>query len=1008
MTAGPHPTVHSFPPGAPFADWLAAFVLERHGHDPLALSDALVLLPTRRAVRALQDAFLRAADGRPTLLPQMRPLGDLDDDDPGLAPIWPALDAALPPAIPALDRKLLLARLVRARDAAEGRTLPAGTALRLADALALLLDEAAIEERDLAGLDALVPETLAGHWQEVLAFLDILRNAWPALLEERGQLDPATRRSAALHRLAGIWRASPPQRPVYAAGSTGSIPATADLLACIARLPQGAVILPGLDLESPDPDWDAVGTAPTHPQFMLHTLLNRLEVTRDTVREWRPAGGAGVHPAAAARAALARTALAPADRTDLWSGAAAPPAAAFDGLQRLHAGTAAEEAGAIALMMREALERPGRTVALVTPDRTLARRVAAALERWELAVDDSAGMPLAATPPAVFLRLVAATMAADLTPVTLLSVLKHPLARLGRERQEHLRLTRLLERRALRGGRPSPGLAGLLEAAAPAAAADDGLAAWLEDLAAAVGTGTALQRNRGPVAPAMLLDAHLALAEALAAEDGAALREALSGEPQPAGAQPPASRIWAGEAGNALAALLAQLRAGLAVLDAIAPGDWPDLLDAVLQGEVVRPTYGRHPRLFIWGPLEARLQSADLMILGGLNEGTWPAAAQEDPWMSRPMRTAFGLPEPERRIGQAAHDFLQAFASGEVVLSRAEKVDGTPTVPSRWLLRLSALLDRVPAWTAAAAGPVPHWLQALDAPRAGTPARPPRPCPPVPARPRKLSATRVETWIRDPYATYARYVLGLKPLDPLDLDPSAADRGMVIHDAMERFVQATMDAWPPDPAALLERIGRESFGSLLEVPHVAAFWWPRFRRLAAWFLDFEVERRAAGIGPAAVEAEGRMLIDGPAGPFELTARADRIDAGPAGTDVLDYKTGRPPSAKQVASGLSPQLPLEGAILAAGGFPGLPAAPPVAYTYVRLSGGREAGARIEVGQGEAAALAEAALQGLRRRIAAYDRPETPYLSRPRPQWRREPGDYDHLARAAEWQAEEDGE
>ncbi|MEQ8498027.1 MAG: double-strand break repair protein AddB [Sneathiellaceae bacterium] len=1005
---GSGPKLFSFPAGAPFADWLAAFVLDRHGSDPLALAEVIVLLPTRRAVRALQEAFLRAGEGRPTLLPLMRPLGDLDDEEPGLAPIWPGLATALPPAIGGLERKLILTRLIQARDESRGGGLPAGTALRLADALADLLDEAATEDRDLEGLEALVPAEFAAHWQEVLAFLDILRGAWPAILAERGLVDPAARRSAGLRRLAALWAEAPPQRPIYAAGSTGSIPATADLLACVARLPQGAVILPGLDRDSPDEEWQAIGAAPTHPQFMLHRLLRRLELPRAAVQGWQPAGR-DVAPAAAARAALARRALAPAERTDLWLAAGAPPEAAFDGLQRLEAATAAEEAGAIALLMRQALERPGRTVALVTPDRNLARRVQSALERWDLEVDDSAGRPLAGTPPAVFLRLAAAAMAADLAPIPLLSLLKHPLARLGRERAEHLRLTRQLERAVLRGSRPPPGLAGLRATAERQGLVQDAaMMAWLQDLAVAVAAGAALSpaSGRRGTAPARLLDAHLALAEVLAAEDRPALLAASNEEA--AGTPPPPSPIWAGEAGNALAGLLADLRGGIATLGAMLPGEWPDFLDAVLQDGAVRPAFGRHPRLFIWGPLEARLQSADLMILGGLNEGTWPGAAQEDPWMSRPMRTAFGLPSPERRIGQAAHDFVQAFACSEVVLSRANKVEGTPTVPSRWLLRLAALLDRERPWQDAAAGPARAWLQAMDAPAAVTPAPAPRPCPPVAARPRRMSVTRVEDWIRDPYASYARFVLGLEALRELDPDPAASDRGVVVHDALERFIAETMDRWPDDPVALLERIGRESFGDLLDVPHVAVFWWPWFRRVAAWFAAFEAGRRSQGMRPLAVEAKGRMLLESPAGPFELTARADRIDMAPGGPDILDYKTGMPPSAKQVASGLSPQLPLEGAILAAGGFEGLPAAAPAAFTYVRLSGGRESGSSREVADGAAADLAAAALDGLRRRIAIYDRPDTPYLSRPRPEWLNRPGDYDHLARVAEWQGGEDPE
>lgn len=989
------PRVYSFPAGAPFADWLAAFILERHGSDPMALADTVVLLPTRRAVRTLQEAFLRARDGRPTLLPQMHPLGDLDEEESGLLPPWPGPDTALLPAIPPLVRQLLLARLVQAR----GGGMPAGTAMRLADALAALLDEAATEECDLAGLEALVPEGLADHWQAVLDFLDILRTAWPAILAERGQSDPAARRIGALRRLSAAWTATPPAGPVYAAGSTGSIPATAELLACIARLPQGAVILPGLDRDCTEAEWDAIARAPTHPQHLLRRLLERIGLPRGAVRDWQPASLPMAAEPARARAALVRRALAPAELTDSWPEAPAPPDAAFVGLRRLEAATAGEEASAIALLMRETLEVPGRTAALVTPDRGLALRVTAALERWGLAVDDSAGQPLARTPPATLLRLTGAMTAAAAAPVALLAALKHPLVRLGRDRAEHLRLTRRLERRLLRGKRSPPGIAGLRHLLqADATPQDEALAAWLEDLSLACAPAEAL---RGGVSGAALLDAHLALAEALVAEDRAMLEAATAPAPQPL-----PSALWAGDAGNALAALLAELRGGIDVLPPMDAAEWPDFLDAVLQGAVIRPVFGLHPRLFIWGPLEARLQAADRMILAGLNEGGWPAAAREDPWMSRPMRTGLGLPAPERRVGQAAHDFVQAFAATDLVLSRAQKVDGAPTVPSRWLLRLDALLDGDPRWAMARDHPLVHWVRSMDLPDQVRPAPPPRPCPPVTNRPRRLSVTSIETWIRDPYAIYARFVLGLKPLDPLDPDPTAMERGNAVHNALERFVVETLDAWPTAAEARLEAIGRETFGALLAVPYVASFWWPRFRRIAEWFVAFERARRTAGISPLAIECEGKLVIAGPAGPFELTARADRIDRTPDGLEVLDYKTGQPPTAEQVASGLSPQLPLEAAIAQAGGFPGLPGGPVAGLTYIRLGGGREPGRATGVGGDDPAALAAETLDGLRRRIARFDRADTPYLSRPNPQWLRRPGDYDHLARVREWQAGEE--
>src|SRR5690606_20009946 len=117
------------------------------------------------------------------------------------------------------------------------------------------------------------------------------------------------------------------------------------------------------------------------------------------------------------------------------------------------------------------------------------------------------------------------------------------------------------------------------------------------------------------------------------------------------------------------------------------PESYSYFFDELLSARVVRPRFGLHPRLFIWGPLEARLQHADRMILGGLNEGTWPGEANIDPWVNRPMRAAMGLEPPERRIGLSAHDFAEGASAEEAVLSRALKVEGAPAVASRWWLR---------------------------------------------------------------------------------------------------------------------------------------------------------------------------------------------------------------------------------------------------------------------------------------------------------------------------------
>ncbi len=966
--------LYTIPAGTPFVDALASGLLNRAGDDAMALADGIVLLPNRRACRALREAFLRLTDGAPLLLPRMIPIGDVDEDEL-LATGFD--DAEIPPAISPLRRQLLLAELIgRLPDEAPD---PAHAAV-LAGELARLLDQVHTEGLSLDALETLAPAEYAQHWQTTLEFLKILRQHWPEILAAEGKLDPARRRDLLVRRQAAIWRDRPPAGPVIAAGSTASVPATAELLAGVADLPQGAVVLPGLDRDLDEDGWTAIDQ--THPQFGMKNLLASLGIDRDRVADWP---SPDITAGDSERRRLISQALRPATTIDAWAGAVTPPASALAGLGRVDAPGPQEEAGAIALLMRQALETPGRTAALVTPDRNLARRVTAELARWDIEVDDSGGTPLDRTPPGSFLRLTAAMIAEDLAPVTLLAALKHPLARGGETVAAFRARVRDLELAALRGPRPAPGFAGLT------AAAGAEVAEWLGTLqAAAEPLTSAMSAPQVPLAA--LLGAHIRLAEWLAADDG------------PFGGR----NLWRGEAGEAAALFTEDLLTAAEGLRPIAPAGYPALLGSLMAGIMVRPRYGTHPRLFIWGPLEARLQQADLVILGGLNEGSWPPEARIDPWMSRPMRARFGLPQPERRIGLAAHDFCQAVAAPRVVLTRAEKAEGAPTVPSRWLLRLEALLDGMGlGFERPVEDDLIGWYRHLDQADLVQATDPPAPTPPVAARPRRLSVTQIETWRRDPYAVYARHILGLKPLDPIDADPGAAERGTLIHAALDRFVQRYPDDLPRDIEAALIEIGREVFTDQLDRPGVWAFWWPRFVAAAGWFAGFERERRMTA-RVAASEVDGRLALPGPAGRFELTAKADRIDRlATGGLAILDYKTGQPPTNPEIAAGFAPQLPLEAAIAAAGGFDGVSRADVVELLYVRLGGGATPGSLHRL-KGDPGDLAAEARAGLQRMITAFDDPDTPYRSRPRPARGLRFNDYDHLARIAEWSTGGGGE
>src|SRR5918996_11000 len=964
------PGVVTIPAGVPFLEALAAGLLAESDGDAQALADALVLLPTRRACRLLAEAFLRRSAGRALLLPRIQPLGEVEPDE---VPLEGGLDLALPPVIGSLRRQWLLARLF------ERSHWQATHALRLATELAGLLDELQTERVPVDALARLVPAPLAEHWQKNQQVLAVIAEVWPEVLAAEGALDPAERRHRLLSELAARWRAAPPQGRVVAAGSTGSIPATRTLLGAIAALPGGTVVLPGLDQAMDEASW--LRLDPGHPQHGLKQLLEAWTVGRTAVGSWPAPGVVGTDPA---RARLLGEVMRPAATIAAWQHLPPPAPAATRGLRIEQHADLPGEALALALRMRAALETPGRTAALITRDRQLAGRVAAELHRWAIEVDDSAGTPLDQTPPGAFLLLTARLAVEGVTPVALLAALKHPLAG-GGDRATFREQVRALEIACLRGPRLAGGFGGVLAELGRAERRARGDEPRRQHLARLV---TFVQRvgggarvfgevaRKSTVGLEALLRAHLEFAETLAE-----------------------GKLWAREAGEGAASLCTELLDAVGA-DRIAPTAYPAVLAQLMAARPVRSRAPKHPRLHIWGQLEARLQHADLLLLGGLSEGTWPALADPGPWLSGAMREALGLTPVERRIGLAAHDFVEAACAQDVVLSRAEKdAQGNPTVPCRWLVRLETLL--------AGAG-VEHaggtdwgaWAGVLDQVPTARPDPRPAPSPPLEARPRGLSVSDVGLWMKDPYDLYAKRTLGLAPLEALEADPGALERGNVIHKALERFVRAYPDELPPDAECRLLDLGRELFEEFSHRPQVMALWWPRFERIAAWVVEQERARRTGAV-QILVEVRGLLELDAPAGKFRLKARADRLERHPDGRiTVVDYKTGRLPDRTDVVSGLAPQLPLEAAMLEAGAFDELRHAIVAELLFWQLRGDESGGEERRAAGLDPAELASQARAGLSRLIAHYDRRQTAYQARPKPEvaWR---GDYDHLARRGEW-------
>ena len=943
----------TIPPHLPFLDRLAEGIWAMAESDPAKLASMQVLLPTRRACRAMQTAFLRVTGAKAALLPRLSPIGDIDEEELLFSDI--AIDA-IPPAIDPMRRRFLLGHLIQRRD----ESLPPAEALRLADALARFLDEAQIRHCDFARLPGLVEDReLAKHWEETVKFLGILTDAWPKILADEGCIDPAERRNRVLAAQAAAWRAKPPAFPVIAAGSTGTMPATADVLDAIASLPQGAVVLPGLDRVMDEESWQAADEL--HPQYGMKELLRVMDTERGQVKDW-------VVAPFSPRARLLAEAMRPAAVTDAWRHLRQSDLLpeSFAGLSRATFAHPQEEAQAVALMLRGAMNEPERTAALVTPDRDLAGRVAALLARWGITANDSAATSLAERPVGGFLAAVLDAAAPDAGAVAWLSLLKHPYAASGLDPALCRAEARQAELTHFRKDPPE---------ASP----------WFDAIKNILKPLTLAWPKRRAVAD--WLGDHLRLAEQLAASD----------------AETGAARLWKGEDGDAATTWIDDVRRAAEHFLPVSGEDYRNLFTELLRQAGFRPTHGAHPRLSILGPLEARLLRPDFVVLGGMNEGVWPPEPAIDPWMSRPMKKAFGMMPSSHRIGLSAHDFAQLAQAPQVVMTRSVRSGGAPTVPSRFLLQLETVLRAAghAGDPLTAQEPWQDWARTLDEPPAGEikACLPPEPKPAVELRPAQLSVTEIGLWQRNPYAIYARHVLGLRKLDPLEGEPDAADRGELIHSALEKFTVEYPNTLPSDAFDKLIAIGRELFAAYDGHAEVKAFWWPRFERAAAWFIETESARRAAGIRPLAAEISGRTALDG----FTLTGRADRVDRLPEGkVAIVDYKTGGVPSKKDVETGLEPQLPLLSLIAANGGFANIGAADAGELSYWKMGGGQGDKSNGETRFDEhLEALRHEAEEGLKSLVAAFADPETAYHAVPKPGRAPKYDDYAHLARLAEW-------
>ncbi len=957
------PAVYTIPVHRSFADALANGLIAQTRGDTMALARGMVLVPNNRAGRAVTDAFVRRADCG-LLLPRIVAVGDVGDSETGL--LFDDGGDNVPPAIDPMARRFILARLVQQERALIRTPVDAAEALRLADGLATVLDQLIAADVPIARLATVDVGALSTHWEKSLALLRVLMTRWPEELAMRGLIDAADRRNRLLMATAARWREAPPDGFVVVAGITTRAPRVAGLLDVVARMTGGQVVLPGVDLSSPGEEWDAIGAEhiESHPQHHLRALLDAIRVDRGDVKRWHWGDG---RARPAKRSTIVAHVFKPAKFTHVWNDLPGPMLR-LRGVRQANFATAADEAQGIAIALREALETPGKTAALITPDRALAERVVAHLKRWGIDADDSAGQPLSAT-PAGALILGVAQMAADrFAPVALLSVLKHPLVRSG-DRIAWLDGVRSLDL-ALRGPRPSPGVTGLM------ASLGSDVTGVRESILAGIANGLSA------------LDAAFVAQRPGLADLIAAVRTAvdlLAGD-----------AAWSGSAGRAAGVLFDDLSAHLHE----APADFDaqalvPLLRTLMEGIAVRPPQGGHPRLSVWGLLEARLQTADLLVLGGLNEGVWPAGPAPDAWLSPKIRRELGIAGTETRVGLAAHDLATALGGREVLLTRARRDARSPTIASRFWLRIAAMTGGLAEDTnlvALAAG----IDRALSVPRAPRPA----PKPPVAIRPTLISVTDVDRLQADPFAFYAKAMLKLRPLDDVDADPDARWRGTAIHSVLDQWFRHD----DCDPAKLRPRVAA-MLGDAHAHPLLRALWGPRLLEAVEWIAAMIARDRAEGRVIVASECKGTIDFAG----VRLHGRADRIDRAADGLiAVVDYKTGTPPSAKAVKAGFAMQLGLLGLIAERGGFDGVSGTPRV-FEYWSLAKDKDAfGKRSSPVSGKDALPADQFLAHSARVFqTAADRWLTgsePFTAKLVPEYAPYE-DYDQLMRRDEWYGRE---
>ena len=972
--------IYNIPLSCSFVDTLAQKFSKEYEENKEALADVIFLMPNRRTCISLRDAFVRYNGKNPTILPKMLPVGDLSED--GVLSLGVNHEELLDSPLPIMDDYESLfdfAKLIYSKPADYGLAETTyAQAFSLAKDLSSLIDISYNEDISFEKLEEIVPSEYSAHWQQTLKFLKIITTTWPKILKENNMMAAGLHKNNIISLAADLWRKQNTDQTIVLAGVTVNYKSIRKLTETIMNLKNGAVYLYGLDKNMDDEDWEEVKEE--HPQFELKKLLEDLKINRENVKDCADSLNKE-------REKFVSEFMLPAKSTLKWRNLKTGDYAseALKKLSFIECTDERQEALRIALIMREVLNTEEKTVALVTSDRNLARRTASELARWNIKIDDSAGIPLHLSPIGVFLRLILNVPENNFSDASMLALAKNPFVKLSRAPLallEEVRKWELKERKPVFSAEQKE--------------IPEELLLWKKELKELL--RPLFELYEVPSVPfSVMLKTHLEIAEQLC-DDGT-----NSGD----------KNLWKAEDGKKAADLFSKLLQYADEIKSIKPQEYAAVLTTLLSSQNVRSTYGTHPRLKILGPIEARFNQFDTVIIGGINEGIWPETPSADPWLSRPMKETLGMTLPEKSIGISAFDFCQLMCASNVYLTRANRANSSPTNKSRWLLRMETVLKSCNIEPEGLKNDEYSFLsKIIDMPNVFEKPVPPAPCPPIEARPRKLSATTVEKLMRDPYEVYANHILKLKPLKDLDQELSFSDYGNIIHKILERFCNKYPSALPQNSYEEILKIGMEEFSKNEIAEEIRAFWWPSFEKTAVWFLDVEKEYRSE-IKKVNSEVEGEIVLKAPKGDFVITARADRLDIKKDGTvNIIDYKTGQIKSKTEVMSGYAPQLPIGGLIASKGGFfkikdgqkENIAAADVSSLVYYKIC---DTVASYDVEDTDNSLnLIEKTEDNLEALIRAFDSEDQPYMARPNPKQLPQYSDYEHLARVKEWTVEDE--